>query len=587
MKSLKRGLCAALAVMLSLSFAACGDRKPNIIGGVETSDNITILTTAAVGTPTTADDPYKQYIKDKYGLNATLIAASDFGTTAQLLFSNTEDMPDIVAFSDVDSFRTIFNQGVLMSDWTPYLEKMPNFSKIVNTEDADRPGDPSIARLMLTEEEKLTALWTLPDPPTWSLKIREDWADEYRATTTDYVLDGRVYYPAGATATNGGEWQPDTPEDLLNFARFIKIQKNADQSKLSCFGFSTAGEQKDFGVLGTWIPLMYGAVCQLPWGIYFDENGTVDFGVTDGTEKKMLDFVSTLIGEKLIEPNWYYQNASQKTSTAGKIGIEWYTGEISETTQAYHTRNEIIDPATGEIVDTEDWWKTYPVPKDKDSVYGGYQASDGFLGTIITVSVKAANDGEKMEKIVKFLDDLAMTKTVGEDGSVTYNRSEAYDALRWGVGIEKDLQFQTINNSPQVYIYTGDEAGKERAYRSVNPGAWDWGMFFRSTDDGVVQGTTSPRVTSIVNKVIEHNSTTAGYKRRLQYGSVLKLDSSVISTLTKKMQEFEYKYVNNVNKTAAEAQKMYDAFVADWKKSGGNDLLKEAERQFRAYGWIS
>lgn len=82
-----------------------------------------------------------------------------------------------------------------------------------------------------------------------------------------------------------------------------------------------------------------------------------------------------------------------------------------------------------------------------------------------------------------------------------------------------------------------------------------------------LQGTTSPRVTSIVNKVIEHNSTTAGYKRRLQYGSVLKLDSSVISTLTKKMQEFEYKYVNNVNKTAAEAQKMYDAFVADWKRA--------------------
>lgn len=73
-------------------------------------------------------------------------------------------------------------------------------------------------------------------------------------------------------------------------------------------------------------------------------------------------------------------------------------------------------------------------------------------------------------------------------------------------------------------------------------------------------------MTSIVNKVIEHNSTTAGYKRRLQYGSVLKLDSSVISTLTKKMQEFEYKYVNNVNKTAAEAQKMYDAFVAGLEK---------------------
>ena len=120
----------------------------------------------------------------------------------------------------------------------------------------------------------------------------------------------------------------------------------------------------------------------------------------------MLDFISTLIKEELIEPNWYYQNASQKTSTAGKIGIEWYTGELSETTQAYYTRNNIIDPATGEVYNTKDWWETYPVPKDPASPYGGYQPSDGFLGTIITVSVKAANDAEKMQKIIKFLDDL-------------------------------------------------------------------------------------------------------------------------------------------------------------------------------------
>ena len=74
---------------------------------------------------------------------------------------------------------------------------MPNFSTIINTPDADRPGEPSIAKLMLTEDDGLTALWTLPDPPSWSMKIREDWADEYRATTT-----GPDYYPAGATATN-------------------------------------------------------------------------------------------------------------------------------------------------------------------------------------------------------------------------------------------------------------------------------------------------------------------------------------------------------------------------------------------------
>ena len=329
MKNFKKRIAIGfLAVLMAFSGTAC-KRKP-ITQGSSSSNDITILCSAAVGQPTTANDPYKKYIKDKYGLNVTLIAASDFATTSQLKFSDVEDMPDIVAFENIDSFRSIFNQGVLLSDWTPYLSKMPNFSTIVNTSDADRPGEDSIAKLMLTESGGLTALWTLPDPPSWSLKIREDWADEYRATTT-----GTDYYPAGATATNGGPWQPNTPEDLLSFARWIKVTKNADQNKLTCFAFSTAGEQTDFGVLGTWIPLMYGAVCQLPWGVYFDEEGNVDFGITDGTEKKMLDFIRTIIKEQLIETNWYYQKASEKTSTSGKIGIEWYTGEISETTQGY------------------------------------------------------------------------------------------------------------------------------------------------------------------------------------------------------------------------------------------------------------
>ena len=181
-------------------------------------------------------------------------------------------------------------------------------------------------------------------------------------------------------------WQPYTPEDLLNFARWIKANKNGNQSSLDCYGFSTAGERTDFGVLGTWVPLMYGAVSQLPWGVYFDENGNVDFGITDGTHKMMLDFIATLIREKLIEPNWYYNDASQKTSFAGKIGIEWYPGEISENTQSYFNRNNITDPATGKIVDTTDWWHTYPVPKAPGCENGGFQPSDGFLGQIITVS---------------------------------------------------------------------------------------------------------------------------------------------------------------------------------------------------------
>ena len=577
-----RIISLVLSAAAVLSVAGCGGRKP-IGSGTQSSNKVTILCTAAVGQPTTGSDPYKKYIEDNYGLDVTLVAASDFATTSQLKFSNTDDMPDIVAFENIDSFRTIYNQGVLLNDWTPYLEKMPNFTTIVNTSDADRPGEPSIAKLMLTEDDGLTALWTLPDPPSWSLKIREDWADEYRQAPAG-IVNGEEYYPAGNVATNNGPWQPNSPEDLLNFARWIKMTKNENQNNLTCFGFSTAGGQTDFGVLGTWIPLMYGAVCQLPWGIYFDENNNVDFGITDGTEKLMLDFIRTLIKEQLIEPNWYYQDASQKTSTAGKIGIEWYTGEISETTQGYFNRQAETNNTAP--IDTTNWWKTYPVPKDASRPYGGFQPSDGFLGTIITVSVKAANDDAKMEKICAFLDDLAMTKTVNENGETVYNRSAGYDALRWGVGIEDSLAFQTIENTKRVYLYTGDEGVENRSYRSQYPGAWDWGMFFRSKDDGVVQGTSNQTVTKIVNKVIEHDATTANYTRRLQYGGVLKLDSSIISTLTKKMQAFEYEYVN-ANWSAEVSQQKYDAFVADWRKSGGDALLAEARKQFKNYGWIA
>lgn len=559
MKLKNRIISLILSATAVFGLVGCKERRP-LGTDTESSNKVTILCSAAVGTPTTDNDPYKKYIADNYGLDVTLVAASDFSTTSQLKFSNTDDMPDIVAFENIDSFRTIYNQGVLLNDWTPYLDKMPNFSSIVNQSDADRPGEPSIARLMLTEKSGLTALWTLPDPPSWSLKIREDWANEFRATEA------------------GANWQPNTPNDLLSFARWIKVNKPG------CYAFSTAGEQTDFGVLGTWIPLMYGAVCQLPWGIYFDENNNVDFGITDGTEKLMLDFIRTIVKEGLIEPNWYYQNASQKTSTAGKIGIEWYTGEISETTQGYFNRQAQTN--NSDPVDTSNWWKTYPVPKDPSRPYGGFQPSDGFLGTIITVSVKAANDEAKMEKIIAFLDDLAMTKTVNAQGETVYNRSKGYDALRWGIGIEDSLAFQTIENTSRVYLYTGDEGVANRSYRSQYPGAWDWGMFFRSKDDGVVQGTSNQTVTKIVNKVIEHDATTANYTRRMQYGGVLKLDSSIISTLTKKMQAFEYEYVN-ANWNEQVSQQKYDAFVADWKKSGGDALLVEAAKQFKNYGWIA
>ena len=86
MKLKTRIISCMLSAFAVLGAVGCGERKP-VGSGSESSNKVTILCTAAVGQPTTDNDPYKKYIEDHYGLDVTLVAASDFATTSQLKFS--------------------------------------------------------------------------------------------------------------------------------------------------------------------------------------------------------------------------------------------------------------------------------------------------------------------------------------------------------------------------------------------------------------------------------------------------------------------------------------------------------------------
>lgn len=538
---------------------------------------VTLLTTGWVNSGINAGDPYRKWINDNYGLNVNLVATADFAGDATLMFAGN-NKPDIVVFPDMATFRAQ-DPNTLITDWTPYLDLMPNMKKVVEKKDADNPDGDSIAKQMLTDEEgHLKAVWTLPDPPTWSLKIREDWANEYRETTT-----GGANYPAGNAASKDpvtGDpvpWQPYTPDDLLNFARWIKA------TKPNCYGFTSAGSNQDFGTLGTWLPLMWGPVSIMPWGIYINDNNEVDYGVLNGNHKKMLDYLRTVVSEGLIDPAWYEQSWSQKTKTQqGLIGIEWYPGAISEETEAYNKE---------EGVSTLDWWKTYNVPKDPDSPMGGVMPLEGYMGKIITVSRQASLDQEKMEKICKLINDVTYFYDETAEGTAKYQRPVAYDALRWGIGIEPGLQFQTIEGSDYVYINTKspDEnsgevtgtAGSKYYRESVNgTGAWDWGAWFSTTGDGVIQGS-SDTVSDITMKVVEHNLVTAAMPTRAQIGAALNLNSSAINTITTETDKFEHDYVTGQTSD-------YDSFLNRWKTTfKGEQLMKDAEAQFIELGLLT
>lgn len=572
-KNLFKVIAAVLATVSVACFTACG-KKPqesNTAGG---TDKITLLLSGWTNTPTSADDPYRKWIADNYGLDVSLNATTDFANSVMIGFSS-KTKPNIVAFPSFTSFRQIRDQGVLLDDWTPYLEKMPNFKKMLE-------GDSQkyTKQVMTDANGKLNAIWTPATPPTWSLKIREDWANEYRALTDNYDKNGNVatdsasvYIPAGATVTDGGKWMPNSPDDLLYFARYIKVFKNKGLASADYYGFTTAGGKNSLGTLETWMPLMWGRVPVVPYG-YYVADGKVSFSTTDGSFEPYLNYLRNICDEELIDPSWFSQQFSDdKRTTYGKIGIQWYPGSISSSTQIDANANK----KEGEEIDTTDWWETYPLPVADDAVneYAGYMAGMGLAGNIITVSKQTSLNKALMEKICKLIDDCY---AYHDEATGEYHRGVAYDALRWGVGIEDGVNYKNIPSSTLVYCNTAGE--NKKTYRGQYSGAWDWGAWISSSYDGVVQGT-DKEITSITLKVAEHNLKTATYKTTPQIGEFLTLDSGKVTDVVADMVSFAYKYATRTtDKTVA-------AYCAEMNaRADFKSLLAEAENQFRTLGLL-
>lgn len=572
-KNLFKVIAAVLATVSVACFTACG-KKPqesNTAGG---ADKITLLLSGWTNTPTSADDPYRKWIADNYGLDVSLNATTDFANSVMIGFSS-KIKPNIVAFPSFTSFRQIRDQGVLLDDWTPYLEKMPNFKKILESD-----SQKFTKQVMTDANGKLNAVWTPATPPTWSLKIREDWANEYRALTDNYDKNGNVatdsasvYIPAGATVTDGGKWMPDSPDDLLYFARYIKVFKNKGLASADYYGFTTAGGKNSLGTLETWMPLMWGRVPVVPYG-YYVADGKVSFSTTDGSFEPYLNYLRNICDEELIDPSWFSQLFSDdKRTTYGKIGIQWYPGSISSSTQIDANANRKED----EKIDTTDWWETYPLPVADDAVneYAGYMAGMGLAGNIITVSKQTSLNKALMEKICKLIDDCY---AYHDEATGEYHRGVAYDALRWGVGIEDGVNYKNIPSSTLVYCNTAGD--NKKTYRGQYSGAWDWGAWISSSYDGVVQGT-DKEITSITLKVAEHNLKTATYKTTPQIGEFLTLDSGKVTDVVADMVSFAYKYATRTTEKTVAGYCAEMNARADFKS-----LLAEAENQFRTLGLL-
>ena len=543
---MKKTLLFLIASLMIFFITSCDkNTNENQDGAIK----VTLLASGWINSPTDANDTYREWIKNNYGLDITLMTTSDFDSNVIIRFASN-NKPDIVVFDTMASYNAIENQGVLIDDWSKYLDSMPEVKKMIYAQRTNE-NEMSTVEKIFTSDDKLKVLWTIPDPATWSLKIREDWATEFRN-------DGNA------------DWMPNTPEDLLDFARWIK------ENKPGCYGFTSAGSRASFGTLGNYISYMFGYVNELPWGLYVDESGNPNFGVLDGPYERYLNYIKTIVYEELIDPQWYEQDWEHKTKTKeGKIGIEWYPVTITSETEQYQA--DYLPQ--GET--TLNWWKTYNLPSDGGK-YSGFMPINSYFGHIITVSKKCSLDNEKMTRICRFLNDIAFY-TEGEAENKVFKRGVAYDALRWGVGVEPNLAFQDIPGTNYKYICTSTKEGEPEHYRntSAGQGAWDWGAWFSNTGDGVIQGT-SDIVDDITMKVYEHNMLTSIMAAQVQVGSSLNLDSSLVKTVQTMMENYSYKYVTGQN-TGYDS---YQSFVNAWKQKGGDELLADAKEQFKNLGYI-
>lgn len=559
---MKKIFAFMLAAVLCLSVFGCA--KPETGGATA----INLLTTGWNNTPTDANDPYRKWIADEYGLDVTLTATVDFNNAATIAFASNSK-PDLVSFPNLTQFGKMRSQGVLLDDWTPFLDKMPNVKAFMA-----RP-EQQFLKGLFDENGKLTAIWTNPNSTTWSLKIREDWANEYRRTTTGGVTDDGVPYPAGNVATNGGPWQPETSTDLLNFARWIKMNKNSNPANPDYFGFSTCGGGNSFGVLGTWFPLMWGYNYLPPYGFYVDETtNKANFGVTDGSFAKQLNYMRTVCDENLIDPNWFTQVQNDDVRTkAGKIGISWYPGMITEMTANYNAG-----------VDTSDWWETYDVPIGEGADFDGptkpgRMINDNLASTIISVSARTALSVEKMDKICKLLDDLVCYVDDTKTGPDKYVRGKAYDALRWGVGVDADLAFQQVEGTDFKYVCV--KTGNTYRESLAGVGSWDWGAWFSTTNDGVVSGE-SKTIGTMAKKAVDFNVRSGQYESKVQVGSFLTLDQTKINNMNIGLVDYQYKYVTRATGVMSIAD-----FVNHWKTNlYGTELTDAATAQFKELGFI-
>lgn len=320
------------------------------------------------------DNQLQDWLSEEFGIELKLSHPIDFQAQVMLRFSSGS-VPDILAADYTTVLNPLYQQGMLLQDWEPYLDKLPTIKSNMT----------STAKEVLSVDGKLSCLSDSAQPRNKSLKIRVDWLE------------------------NLGLSKPETPEELLKVAYEMTYSDPDRDGKKNTYAFTSAGYGVGFGDMLESFQCMWG-----PPDFYVDGD-EISHPMLDGNRKKFLDFVKYIVEQQLIDPDWYTQGEEGMQyylSKTGQIGIAYDSGAIlSRAYEMNHSDEAVIG-----------WWDNLVMPRE--SHVGGKQEPNLPYVNTRTVSRDAFKNPDKRDAVLAFLDQCSYP-------------NNGYWHLRWGKGLEE------------------------------------------------------------------------------------------------------------------------------------------------------
>lgn len=490
------------------------------------------------------DNPYKKLIDETFDVDYRLSVTSDLNTEIMKRYSSSNAIkPDIVVFSDYNQMRTLYDQGWYIDDYTPYLEYMPNIKPFFDSEESRK----SVASIY--DGDNLTCIMYPNDGSDWMYRIRRDWVAEWNAA-------------------KGTEGNPETVDELLDMARWVKRSKGEGY-----YLFTSAGGLKSLGYIANF-QAMFSEYTD--W--YVDASGQINHPILDGTHKQYLDFLKTVIEEELIDPSWYTQDwGAHKTNLySGKIGIDYYAPVLAVEYMEGSGANE----TTGAGI-----WTSLEMPTSEPGVRRqGNNYSR--IGYVFAINKDNESSPERMEKICSIINDMMWQETDDITSSLYYQ-------LRWGIGIDNYTldAVDKENELEKIVDADGQDTGYYAFYASVNRddhkrssfgSLWDYGKPIQWSDKVIEYGKVSSYGQSAYDFIAMQEETQAYYAKQTKpkFLDMLSLPSKVVTRVESTIDEFEINYIKGTSAYT------YEEFVQRWLTSGASSLKEVAEQQLRALGYI-